>query len=185
MSILAKLPPHARTVAALGLAAVVFVFVTTVLQFGSWFWEGHKRISDLEPRVARLLGYRENEEQLRASVELVNAQLEGMVFASEVDAGAAGAAIQQDARRVLEGAGMSVQGSQVIGNTVYETLEEIRVNISASGNMEALDQSLFDLGNARPLFMMHSLEITPVNVRRGDVTQEVNVNISLRAVRLL
>jgi len=183
---LAKLPAHARTVAALLLTALVLIFVVSILELGGWFWQSHQRIGELEPRIARLLGYEQSTEQLRASEEQVQRQFEGLVFPAESDSGSVGAAVQQDVQRVLEGAGMSVINREVVGRAVQDTLEVIRVRISATGNMEALDQGLVDLGNSRPLLVIESLEITPLNnARRGDVRQEVSATLSLRVVKLL
>jgi general secretion pathway protein M len=181
----AQLPSHARTVAALVLAVLLLLGMLVVVELGTWFWQSHQRIGELEPRVARLLGYEQSTEQLRASEELVNRQLDGLVFPSASDAGSVGASVQQDVRRVLEGAGMSVLGSQVLGNDKLASLEVIRVKVTATGSMEALDQSLLDLGNSRPLSIVQSLEIAPLNVRRGEAAQEINVDFSLRVVRLL
>lgn len=182
----AQLPSHARMVAALVLAALLLLGMLVVVELGTWFWQSHQRIGELEPRIARLLGYEQSTEQLRASEELVKRQLEGLVFPSESDAGSVGASVQQDVRRVLEGAGMSVLGSQALGNDKLENLEVIRVKVTATGSMEALDQSLLDLGSNRPLSIVQSLEITPLNAaRRGEAKQEINVEFFLRVVRLL
>lgn len=184
MAHLSKLPSHARAVAALVLAALVLFCVLVVVELGTWFWQSHQRIGELEPRIARLLGYEQSTEQLRASEEQVKRQFEGLVFPAESDSGSVGAAVQQDVQRVLEGAGMSVINREVVDRAVQDTLEVIRVRISATGSMEALDQVLVDLGNSRPLLIIQSLEITPLNVR-GNARQEVNAILSLRVVKLL
>ena len=183
MQAIKRLPVHARVVALALLAALVLLLLLAVAWLGTWYWQEHQEVVSMEPRVARLLGYRDSEAELRAASEAARASLEGLVIAQ--DAAAAGAAVQQQVRRILEDAGLGLVGSQVVESVKHEALEEIRVKVSVSGSMEAFDQALVELARARPLLLIDSLRINPVNVRRGEALQLVNVELSFKAVRIL
>lgn len=184
MRFFAALPAHARTVALLLLSVLALLLVLMVANLGSWYWEQQQRVADMQPRIARLLGYRDSEAALREASAAAGAELQGLVFV-DVDSATAGAVVQQQVRRLMEGAGLEVLGSQVVGSTAREALEEIRVNVTASGQMEALDLFLVELASARPQLFVDSLEINPVNVRRGEQLQAVNVGLSLKVLRAL
>lgn len=178
------LPAHARTVALILLSLFALLVATVVLRLGGWYWEQHQRVMDMEPRIARLLGYRDSEAALREASDLAEAQLQGLVFV-DVDTATVGATVQQQVRRLLQDAGMEALASQVVGSSAQQALEEIRVNVTGSGPIEALDQLLSDVANARPVLFIDALEITPVSGRRDEVQQSVNVSLTLKAVRAL
>lgn len=182
MQVLSRLPSHARVVALSALAIIVLVMGVLLARLGGWFWQQHLAVIDMEPRVARLLGYRDSEEQLRRASDAARAELDGLVFPGE--AAVVGATVQQQVRRVLEGSGFDVLGSQVVDSIVHESLEEVRVNMTATGSMEALDLALSELASARPLLLVDSLEITSANVRPNDQRQVVNVTLTIKAVRV-
>jgi len=182
MQVLRSLPAHARVVAVSALAVIVLLMSVALGRLGGWFWQQQLAVSDMQPRVARLLGYRDSEDLLRQASEAAQVELDGLVFSG--DAASVGAAVQQQVRRVLEGTGLDVLGSQVVDSIVHESLEEMRVNITASGSMEALDLALSELASARPLLLVDALEIVPQNLRQNDPRQAVNVSLAIKAVRV-
>lgn len=181
---LTALPAHARTVALLLLSLLALVLAVVLLRLGTWYWEQHQRVVDMEPRIARLYGYRDSESALRQASSLAGEQLQGLVF-GDVDSATVGATVQQQVRRLLQDAGMEPLSSEVAGSSAQEALEEIRVNVTGSGPIEAFDQLLADIANARPVLFIDALEITPLRGRRDDVQQSVHVSLTLKAVRVL
>lgn len=178
------LPAHARVVAAALLALTACVVIYILLALGSWFLENQQRIYDLVPRIARLQGYTLSEETLRESAREVQAQLETMTYPAGEDTDTSGAAVQQQLRRYLETAGLSVSSSQLLDPRSHEGFEEIRLEVSASGPMSALDAALRDLRLARPALLVGSLRLSPMRNRRGDESQTILVSLSVSAVRL-
>jgi general secretion pathway protein M len=178
-----QLPIHARTV-ALFLSGLVLVLALSWLKYTvGWFLEQNERISELEPRIARLQGLKLNEEALRQSAAAVQEGLSYLVSPAESDA--AGVALQQETRRILEAAGLSVTGNQVVADIAGDSLRQLSINITATGGMDALDQALVELKNARPLLMIDSLNLSPLAMRRGEVDQNLNLALSISSVRLL
>lgn len=182
IQVLSRLPSHARVVAISAVAIILLLVGVILARLGGWFWQQHLALVDMEPRVARLLGYRDSEDQLRQASEAARAELDGQVFSGE--SATVGAAIQQQVRRVLEASGFEVLGSQVVDSVVHESLEEVRVNMTTTGSMEALDLALSELASARPLLLVDALEITSANVRANDVRQVVNVTLTIKGVRV-
>lgn len=181
---LLDLPIHARAVAIALLTLIACVVIYIMLALGSWFLENQQRIYDLVPRIARLQGYTLSEDQLRESAREVESQLETMTYPAGEDAATTGAAVQQQLRRYLELAGLSVSGSQLLDPRSHEGFEEIRLEVTASGPMSALDAALRDLHLARPALLVGSLTLSPMRNRRGDESQNILVSLSVSAVRL-
>lgn len=179
------LPVHARSVAIslLVLSACVLAYIAIAL--GSWYLESSARIYDQVPRISRLQGYALNEELLRESAGQVQAQLSEIAYSADEDSNTIGVAIQQQVRRYMESAGFSVSASQSLAPRSHEGFEELRVELTATGPMEALDAVLLELRQARPLLFMHALDISPMrNRRRDDNSQNIIVSFTFSSVKL-
>lgn len=181
-----QLPAHARAVALALLAVLALILLYVLVALAGWFIDSNRQLQQLEPRIARLQGYTLSEDTLRASAQAVQDNLSDLAYPAADDTATTGAAVQQQLRRHLETAGFSVSGSQLLAAQAHEGgFEELRVDLSGVGSMEALDQVLLELQNARPLLLLRGLSMSPVRTRRGDGTQTLNVEFSVSAVRLL
>lgn len=177
------LPTHARVVAIAIVSLVALLLLLVLGRLGVWYWQEHQEVVGMEPQVARLLGYRESEAEIRSASEAARASLAGLVYTQ--DATSVGATVQQQVRRILEEAGLSVLNREVVEGTVHEALEEVLVRVTANGSLEALDQALIELSRARPLLLLDAVKINPVNVRRGEPLQLVNIELAFKAARVL
>lgn len=184
MDYLRSWPRHAQVVAGITLAAVLVVVLYILSSLWSWYADGTRRLEDMEPRIARLHGLVYSEEALRDSGSEVAGSLTALAY-PVAEAAATGARVQQELRRHLEGAGLSVSGSQVLPAVPMQGLEEIRVTLTASGSSEAFDQALLALQEARPLLLVRKLELSPARARRGDDSQTLTVKLDISAVKLL
>lgn len=177
-------PRHAQVIAGVVLAVVSIVLLYVLQSLWSWYAEGTRRLEDMEPRIARLHGLVYSEETLRSRGSEAAAGLAALAYPGG-EAAATGARVQQELRRHLEGAGLSVSGSQVLPAVPMQGLEEIRVTLTASGSSEAFDQALLALQEARPLLLVRKLELSPARARRGDDSQTLTVKLDISAVKLL
>lgn len=177
-------PRHAKLVAGITTACMSVVLLYLLGSLWSWYAEGTRRLEDMEPRIARLHGLFASEETLRDNGGEVAASLQGMTYPAG-DTAAAGARVQQELRKYLEDAGLSVSGSQVLPAVQLQGLEEIRVTLTASGGTEAFDQALVALQEARPLLLVRKLELSPARTRRGDDSQSLTIKFDISAVKLL
>ncbi|MFA5496326.1 MAG: type II secretion system protein GspM [Porticoccaceae bacterium] len=180
-----QLPRHAQVVAAGCAGAIALVVLVILSSLWSWHSDNSQRLEDIEPRIARLLGYIHSFDQLDVAAAHTHAQLASLTYPAGSDSAATGANVQQQLRHQLEAAGLSVTGSQVLAAQARQGFEEIRVNLTASGSMEALDQALLALQQMRPLVLVNSLELSPARARRNDPEQNVMLQLGVSVVRLL
>lgn len=175
------LPGHARVVSGVLVLALVLLILVVASRGLGWYIEGSERLAYAEPRYARLQGFILNVDALRASSEQINETLSGLAYPASAGLAGAEADAQQQLRGLLRTAGMEVSGSQVMSPKEHEGLVEIRLQLDAAGSMEALEQALVALRDARPLVFVGSLEVTPLRSRRRDAPEIQNVSLSLRA----
>lgn len=184
MDYLRSWPRHAQVVAGITLAVILLVMLQILSSLWVWYADGTRRVEDMEPRIARLHGLAHSEDTLRASGAEVASSLAELTYPAG-EAATTGARVQQELRRHLEGAGLSVSGSQVLSAVALEGLEEIRVTLTATGSSEAFDQALLALQEARPLLLVRKLELSPARARRGDTSQTLTTKLDISAVKLL
>lgn len=174
-------PGHIRLVAGTLLGTILLLLLLVTLRGVSWYLQGSERLAYTEPRYARLQGFIHSVDTLRVSSAEVAASLRDLSYPAEDDLAATGASAQQHLRRLLEGAGMDVSGSQVLAPEEHEGYLEIRLDLEANGSMEALEQALLALREARPLVFVRSLDLTPQHNRRRNAPEIQNVALSLKA----
>ncbi len=178
------LPVHARLVAGVLLAAIVLVLLLVAGRMLSWYGEGSQRLQHAEPRIGRLLGFADSVETLRTSSEHANQRLEALAYPASDDLASTGANAQQQVRRLAEMAGLGVTGSQVLGPTAHDGFQEIRIDLTASGTMESVEQVLLGLREARPLVLVRSVEMTPVLNRRQQTAQNLSLSLRVSVLKL-
>jgi len=129
----------------------------------------HQQSRDLIPRIARLAGLAESESILQLASEQVHAEVTQLVYAQDIDAGAA---LQQQVRRVVERAGLTVSGSQILNPRIENLYSRIPLEVNATGSLEALEAALVELRDLKPIILVDSLQMQPVRarVRRGSTS---------------
>lgn len=186
MSAWLKKITRAQWVVGVSLAVIVCLWLWAALAFWGHYRSLHQQSADLIPRIARLAGLAESESTLQAASEQANGQLQLLVYS---DSGDASAMMQQQVRQVLERAGLTVAGSQILSPRVEPLFIRLQLDINATGSIEALEAALQELRGLRPLVMVDSLQAQPVRsrVRRGDVSspeQALTLRIRLSSLRL-
>lgn len=178
------LPTHARLVAGVLLAVLLVLLMLATGKMLSWHAEGSQRLEHAEPRIGRLLGFADSVEALRESSEHIGQRLQALAYPATTDLASTGANAQQQVRRLAEAAGLEVTGSQVLGPTAHEGFQEIRIDVTASGTMEDLEQVLLGLREARPLILVRSVEVTPALNRRQPTAQNVALSLRVSVLKL-
>lgn len=177
---------RAQWIVAASLAVIVCVWLWAALSFWGQYRSLHQQSQDLIPRIARLAGLAGSEAALQASSEQASGQLQLLVYG---DAGDASAMMQQQVRQVMERAGLTVAGSQILSPRVESLFTRLQLDINATGSIEALEVTLQELRDLRPLVLVDSLQAQPVRtrVRRGDTSppeQVLTLRIRLSSLRL-
>lgn len=186
MNIQLKRITRAQWIVGISLASVLVVWLWCALYWWGQYKGWHSQSHDLIPRIARLSGLIESEADLQAASEQAQLQLQQMVYG---DGGDASALMQQQVRRVMEQAGLTVSGSQILNPKKEALFSRLQLEVNASGSVEALELALQDLRELRPLVMIDSLQAQPVRtrVRRGATVapeQVLSLRIRLSSLRL-
>lgn len=177
---------RAQWIVAVSLAAIVCLWFWVALFFWGHYRSLHQQSQELIPRIARLAGLAESEAVLQAAGEQADSQLQLLVYG---DAGDANAMMQQQVRQVLEQAGLTVAGSQILTPKIESLFTRLQLDISATGSIEALEVALRDLHDLRPLVMVDSLQAQPARTRvRGGgalpFEQVLTLRLRLSSLRL-
>lgn len=146
-------------------------------------------IEDLVPRTARLQGIVESEEQLVAAAAAVDEALAELAWPLDKDAAMTAASMQQLVRDAIANAGLTVSGSQILPAQPGAGFERLVLDLTASGNIESLDEAVVNLKELRPMVLIESATIKPVRARTrlgqaGDSADERLLSIRMRLLSL-
>ena len=177
-----ELSTRAKMTAGLALLVAGVIFLSFIMSAWSLRQAGNARRAEVEPRIARLLGVQQQQEQLKQANAKAMAQLTGLAYPAKDDATLTGTRMQQDVRKVIEEAGMSVAGSRVRPAKIADGYDEISLELTVVGNMEALEKALLAIPELRPLVI---IEETDIKSKRGrNMPHTATVRFRLTAVRL-
>ena len=143
-------------------------------------------IERLEPRVARLQGLLEYEDQLRESAGKVDKQVVNLVYRATSDRAAVSATLQTSVRQILVEAGLSVSNSQVLPVREEGVFDYIGLKLTVTGSVASLDAALAAIAAYRPLLLTESLDMWPNRTRgrKGEADQQtVSTSLQLLSLR--
>lgn len=150
-----------------------------VLYWVLHFWllrQGFAReIDAIEPKTARLLGIMQSVDQLNVASNEASARLRELAYGADRDSATTAAAMQQSIRELMSGAGLSVSGSQILPQRKTEAFDRLSLDITAQGNIEALDAVLSGLEAMRPLVFVETLKVNPERSRARGRGQQAEV----------
>tara|TARA_B100000674_G_scaffold253219_1_gene208864 strand:- start:35 stop:565 length:531 start_codon:yes stop_codon:yes gene_type:complete len=155
-----------------------------------------QEISDMKPRIARLLGYEMTAAELSSAVAIQRQTLSSITYDSQQQSARAGAALQQTLRGFAEDAGATVTGSQLSVNALVSDqdneeeidphFEVLSVNLSLEAAPIALDAFLVAVAAHRPKLAARTMEIQQVRQsrRNQDKARQGILNVRLSIVGL-
>jgi general secretion pathway protein M len=142
-------------------------------------------IDGLEPRIARLQGLIEYEEQLSEVATKVGRTSANLVYPPMADPAAVSAALQKDMRQILVEAGLSVSNSQVLPVRVKDDFDYIGLKLTVTGDVAGLDAALVAIAGYSPVVLVESLDVWPNRgSRRKDKVQEQTISAALQLLSL-
>lgn len=141
-------------------------------------------IDRLVPRIARLLGLKEQEALLdRLSIEAGELE-ETLVYPASSTGAAIAANLQNDVKQLLKDAGLSVSNSQVLPKIEGQNFDHIAIKLTVTGNLVSLNNALTAISNYSPLVIVEALDVWPDQVRRGQAPfQTVTASVQLMSMR--
>ena len=125
-----------------------------------------EQIESMQPRTARLLGISDSYKQLQEADIQASRSLLELAYPATRNSPMTAAAMQKSVRELMVGAGLSVSGSQILPARNADGLYRLSLDISAQGNIDALDEALSQLELMRPLVLVESLLVKPARDRR-------------------
>jgi hypothetical protein len=154
---------------SVGLVLVLVLY--WVLHF--WFLrQGFaEEIEAIEPRTARLLGIMESVSQLEQASTEAQSRLRELAYGADRDSATVAAAMQQNIRDLMTGSGLSITGSQILPQRTSDEFDRLSLDITAEGNIDALDTALSSLESMRPLVFVESLKVSPLRGRSRAPTK--------------
>lgn len=154
------------------LGLVLLLVLYWIIHFWLLRQEYAGEIESIEPRTARLLGIAESYEQLQSASTQARRSLLDLAYPPVKDSATTAAAMQQSLRELMSSAGLSVSGSQILPARKGDGFDRLSLDISAQGNIDALDEALSRLELMRPLVLVESLTVKPARERRRSRSRQ-------------
>lgn len=117
------------------------------------------KLEEINPRYERLLGVLQTEDAMRQAAQRSAQLLQAYVYPASQDGAQIGTSIQQQLRSVFNGAGMTIQSSQVLPEAEDGSLLLIPLEVRLEGTLDGLRQALGALAEQRPLVQLRTLSI--------------------------
>ena len=189
----ARLPQQARWLVLSSGSLLLLCVLLVLLQISVTLFSGLSQITNTKPRIAKLLGYEEASQEIRAAAEASNAALSIFAFDDSVDADQRGAELQKALRRFASEAGLSIIGSQFVREVdsvepPSDAFITLGVDLTMNGPPLGLDVFLTEVYNFEPALKVVSLDLQqPRRQQRGSVpgVNEDGVNIRTQIVALM
>ena len=181
------LAAHRRSawVCAVTLVIPLSLFVYAVL--GTWApgREYQSDIDSLTPRIARLRGLGNYEEELREASGSARQALDKLAYPALADAAAVSAALQTDIRQLVSATGLSVSNSQLLPVTREDRFDYLRIRLTLEGDLSGLDDALTGLAQFKPLLLVESLDIRPQRAARKKAeSQRMTARVQLFSLKV-
>lgn len=157
--------------------AVVGVYV---YQKHQW---AEKRLNEVEPRYARLLGLDTNRDALAQAHTKGQALIAQYVYSQEQDTNQTGNAVQQRIRGILVAAGLDIASSQVLPAKEEKGFERIPLSVRAEGEMVALQAGLAGLAAENPAILIDTVLVQGYGAPNKNGVQRLSVQLSLAVLR--
>ena len=124
-------------------------------------------IDRLQPRIARMVGLIESEEQLQLSAGRLGTQVLNLVYPPTEDSAAVSAALQKNVRQIMTEAGLTVSNSRILPIVQEEKFDRIGLSLTVSGGLDALDAALSSMNSYTPLLLVDNMDIKPKRMTRS------------------
>ena len=178
---------HQRTAWICGLTLLLPVLLYLDALLGLWNLrqDSQAEIDRMQPRIARMQGLIDYEDQLREAATRLDSQVLNLVYPATEDQAEVASALQKNIREIVTEAGLSVTNSQALRAREQEDFDYIGIKLTVSGDLAALDEALAGIASHLPLVLVETLDIF---VKRGgrkkDAPEQQLVTASLLLLSL-
>ncbi len=163
---------------------VVFIVVSTWATGHSY----QEEIDSLQPRIARLMGAKQAEEQLLTAAQKAESRMQNLVYPSTENPDTVSATLQKNVRGVMSEAGLGVADSRIEPTRREGQFDVIGLTVSVTGTIDSLDAALREIVAYTPLLLVTSLDVTLARTSGRSVSgqqeeQALSVKMHLLALR--
>lgn len=171
------------------LAATALALLAPIVGGGVYVYQKHQwataRLTELEPRYARLAGILAAESGLEQANQQADAMLGAYLYPADKVLNQAGNEMQQQVRDVLSAGGLRVGSSQVLPPKADSTsLDRIQLTIKAEGELLALQTAMIGLKSIKPAVFVDNLSVSVTGAARAEVPQNLSIQLELSAWRV-
>lgn len=173
-------------VVGLSLAAIVILFAFVINVSWRHFHDYDVQARRLEPKISRLMGVEQSQELLEQAGKKIELQLAAIAYPVVKDVETTGATMQRKVREVMTQAGMTVSGSKILPIRKKDGYDEIALDLTATGSMDAFANILKDLKGMAPIVIVENINIKPARKTRRNkaIPQNVLVQFKVFSLRL-
>lgn len=162
----------------------VFLYLYVLQALLSMRAEYQQSTDRLQPRIARLQGLVEREQDLLDSSDELRLQMARLIYPAELDRASISTGIQKELKQMFSDAGMSVSNSQVLPMREEGRFDHGSVRYTVTGSISGLDDSLKRIAEYSPMVLVEVMEIWPKRDRKGQPeTQNITANLKLLSLR--
>ena len=182
------LKPYSASVVVVAVSLLVPLFLVLYLALDFWLMRAgyQSEIDRLQPRVSRMLGLLESEQQLQVAADRLTTQVASLVYPASEDPATISAALQKNIRQIMTTAGLSVTNSRILPLSQDEQFARVGLVLTVTGGLDALDAALLELSDYTPLLLIDSLDIKPrgrTRSRDGNGVQSMTATLQLLTLR--
>ncbi len=174
--------------AQIALALTGGAFLLVLVLVGRYVWDKHvwatERLSEVEPRYARLLGLREAGGPLEQGLKEARAAVSRLGYSADRDPAQVGNDMQQIARKALQTAGLTVASSQVLAPRSESGFDRISVSLQAEGPLSGVQMALAALHAETPAVLVDGIVLQSTGRTAEDGTPIVSCRLTVAALRL-
>ena len=169
-------------------ALTVLVLLLPIAGAALYVWTQHQsvqtRLSDLEPRYARLAGLLERRADLQTLGVQANAQLARLAYPASQDVTQAGNDAQQRIRSLFADSKLDIISIQVLPPKEEPKFNRIPINLRVEGDLAGIQEALLKLSTQSPVVLVDSLTLQTIGAVKPASIQRLGGQFNFFVLRM-
>lgn len=168
----------------LTLLFVALPFIATGAYVGQKHMWAQARLSELEPRHARLQGIQAMRGELESAAQKAQTLVEKQAYAVAVDATKAGNDAQQRIRAIFTESQINVESLQVLEAKDAEQVQTISVVLRVEGTLPNMQKAFLRLRTQAPVILLESFSLQSTGAVKPVSEQRLQGSFGFTVLRL-
>lgn len=169
-------------------ALTVLVLLLPIGGTALYVWTKHQsvqsRLSDLEPRYARLAGLLERQTDLQKLGLQANEQLGSLAYPASQDVTEAGNDAQQRIRSLFSDSKLDIISIQVLPSKEDTKFDRIPINLRVEGDLTGIHDAFLKLSTQSPLVLVDSLTLQTIGAVKPASVQRLSGQFNFSVLRV-